>query len=145
MISEVTEQSKAAEALPSLPQEPNLKWLTGGILSTKFPQREWINHKPSIMQAKILLHIYKNEGVSLKELRSIFNLTKITSYRHLGLLKRIGSVKWKGSHKAGGYIMTEEGKEFVKTEGNADKLEYYRKKSEERHLKKINSQTNSPG
>jgi hypothetical protein len=133
MTNEVTEQNKEAEALPAVPFEPDLRWLTGGILSTKFPQREWINHKPSITQAKILLHIYKNEGVSLKQLRSIFKLSGITSYRHLGFLKRIGAVKWKGSHKAGGYIMTEEGMEFVKTAGDANKLEYYRKKWEQRY------------
>jgi hypothetical protein len=138
MTDEQMEQDKVPAALPAVPHEPNLKWLTGGILSTKFPQREWINHKPSIMQAKILVHIYKNEGISLKQLRNLFKLSGITSYRHLGLLKRIGAIKWKGSHKAGGYIMTEEGREFVKTNGDANKLEYYRKKSEQRSLQKNN-------
>jgi hypothetical protein len=127
MTNQPGEQDKLSAALPAALHEPNMISLTGGILCAKFVQREYINHKPSMMQAKILVHIYKHEGVSLTQLRSLFNLSGITAYRHLGLLKRLCVVKWKGSHKAGGYYMTEDGKEFVKTNGDVNKLEYYRK------------------
>jgi predicted HTH transcriptional regulator len=104
--------SETAKVLP----EPNVKYITGGIRAAKKQKRIVLN-QAAATQAKILVHIYKNEGVSMKQLRSLFNLTGITSYRHLGALKRIGVIKWKGSHKAGGYVLTDFGKKFVESDG----------------------------
>jgi len=62
----------------------------------------------------------------MKQLRSLFNLSGITSYLHVGELKKIGIITWKSSHKAGGYFMTLEGKMFVESDGNQSVLEYFR-------------------
>jgi DNA-binding MarR family transcriptional regulator len=66
-------------------------------------------------QVTILFHIYKHHSVSMKKLRSMMHLSDITLYRHMGSLKKLGFVKWKGSHKNGSYVMTDEGKNFIES------------------------------
>ncbi|HLG33408.1 MAG TPA: hypothetical protein VI757_00885 [Bacteroidia bacterium] len=43
----------------------------------------------------------------------MFKLNKITGYRQAGALRKAGFIRWKGSHKRGAYVITDEGKNFI--------------------------------
>jgi predicted transcriptional regulator len=94
----------------------NIPKLTSRLRLAKKPKRI-VRHRAAEVQVKILLHVYNHEGVSLKKIRPLFKLTDVTLFRHMGTLKHLGFVKWKGAHRNGGYVMTAEGKEFVEKNG----------------------------
>src|SRR5262245_24468360 len=73
-------------------------------------------------QADILIYLYKHHSLSAVQLRSQFRLNKITGYRQAGALIKAGLIKWKGSHKRGAYVITDEGKKFLE-EKLADKTQ----------------------
>jgi hypothetical protein len=91
---------------------PDIKKLTRRLRLAKEHKRI-VRHAAAEEQVKIMLHVYYNEGVSLKKIRPLFKLSDITLFRHMGALRKVGFVIWKGSHKNGGYVMTDKGKEFV--------------------------------
>jgi DNA-binding MarR family transcriptional regulator len=68
-------------------------------------------------QMTILVYLYNHEKLSMPALRNMMHFNKITSYRHTAVLKKLGLIKWKGSHKNGAYYITEKGKEFVEKNG----------------------------
>lgn len=54
-------------------------------------------------------YIYEQGGVTIKMLIDIFELTRITAKRGIGLLKAAGIVEFKGSNKSGKYLLTDKG------------------------------------
>ena len=90
--------------------------LAHALRQLKNPQRNEIRDVDD-RQVTIMIYIYKNEKLSMKELRSMMKLNKITSYRYGSRLTHLGLIKWKGSHRVGAYYITEKGKEFVEKNG----------------------------
>jgi hypothetical protein len=95
---------------------PNIQKLSAALRKAK-------NHKQSYWrqaqdkQMTILVHLYEHEKLSMVKLRSMMNYDKLRSYRHTAVLKHLGLIDWKGSHKNGAYVITEAGREFVERNG----------------------------
>lgn len=96
---------------PTARDYDNLSW---GIRRKRGIQRRSIDAQRQ--QADILIYLYKHPSLSAKHLRSLFGLNKITGYRQAGALRKAGLIRWKGSHKRGAYVITEEGKNFIEKE-----------------------------
>jgi len=71
------------------------------------------NYKAQRQQADILIYLYKHPSLSGVHLRSLFRLSNITGWRQAGALRKAGLIRWKGSHKRGAYVITDEGKKFI--------------------------------
>jgi predicted transcriptional regulator len=94
----------------------NQSKLKHALRQMKNPQRNEIRDVDG-KQVTIMIYIYKNEKLSMKQLRSMMKLSDITSYRYGSRLTHLGLIKWKGSHRVGAYYLTEKGKEFVEKNG----------------------------
>jgi predicted HTH transcriptional regulator len=105
---------------PKTPASPpatfNNRKLALMIRQLKEPKRNELRDVDQ-KHATIMIYIYRNEKLTMKQLRSMMKLSEITSYRYGSRLTELGLIKWKGSHKNGAYFITEKGKEFVEKNG----------------------------
>lgn len=95
----------------SAPTFSDYNALASGIRQKRGIKKRFIDAQKQ--QADILIYLYKHPSLSAVHLRSLFRLNKITGYRQAGALRKAGFIRWKGSHVRGGYVITEEGKNFI--------------------------------
>ncbi|HLG34979.1 MAG TPA: hypothetical protein VI757_08880 [Bacteroidia bacterium] len=107
----------ATTKLPETAKEiPPLQRWDYEILASELRKRRGITRRINNAQRQqidILIYLYKHPALSAVQLRSMFRLIKITSYRQTGALRKAGLIKWKGSHHRGAYVITDEGKKFI--------------------------------
>ncbi len=95
--------------------KPNLGLLKAGLRKARGIKKNF--NRSQDRQVSILLYLYDHPTLSMAKIRSMFNLTKITSWRTMAQLKRTKFVGWVGSHKDGHYVITPEGKTFIEQGG----------------------------
>ncbi|MEK6615080.1 MAG: hypothetical protein AABZ32_03055, partial [Bacteroidota bacterium] len=111
----VTPVSSSGASLPT--DNPNYSLLRAGLRKARGIKRNMTQSQNK--QVTILLYLYNHPILSMPKLRSMMNLSKITSWRIMGRLKRCRFVRFSGSHKNGGYVITQEGKNFIEQNGKS--------------------------
>ncbi|MBK5285517.1 MAG: hypothetical protein JJE25_08930 [Bacteroidia bacterium] len=109
-MNETENTPKTAKKLPAL-QSSDYNILASELRKLRGIRRR-INDAQR-QQIDILIYLYKHPKLSAVQLRSMFRLIKITSYRQTGALRKAGLITWKGSHSNGAYVITDEGKKFI--------------------------------
>ncbi|MEK6615530.1 MAG: MarR family winged helix-turn-helix transcriptional regulator [Bacteroidota bacterium] len=113
-VRPITPSQMEGEVRVALPN-PNYSLLRAGLRKARGIKKNF--SKSQDLQINILLYLYNHPALSMPKLRSMFNLTKITSWRIMGRLKRCKFVRFSGSHKNGSYVITQEGKIFIEQGG----------------------------
>jgi len=118
MSTDSTQAAPPSEnkAAPNLSFQPNQAYLTAALRKAKNHKNDTIR-MAQYRQVSILIYLYQYEKISMTALRAKWKYNKITSYRHTGALRKLGLIKWKGSHEKGAYYITDAGREFVEKNG----------------------------